>query len=332
KDGKPIFEQHLAYPTSPGDYFIFKKHDNYVSNIYHDQTLVPMGGVISREGESWIFRDNQGKWRDVTKAIAIDLKSPPDEREYTYYDVTKNPSGEVVQMKWGSQPFGRFALQTTKDWKVAWPELIHSSGDLIMEERQLTNDLIKVLTAPHDELNDCVKYSQNFDLYRICYEFVQNPKRTDLIQPKERSAYRLYHKLPLTEDELALLPKDTVIANKVLNNQKLSNAEIKVLVDEGIAYKRRGKLRINMQKIMGLQFDTYQYVVTIQKYAHHYKILKRHWKELSGIRRALLIDFNTFVIKDTQLFHNFMRELMLKRNDLEKLSQPGALELLNGML
>jgi hypothetical protein len=332
KDGKPIFEKHLAYPTSPGDYYVYKKYDNYVSNIYHDQTVIPMGGIISKEGSSWIFQNKAGEWKKITKAVATDLKRPIDEREYTYYDLTKNPSGEVFEMKWGSQPFGRFALQTTKDRKSAWPELIHSSGDLIMEERQLVNDLIKVLTAPHDQLDECIKYSQNFDLYRICYEFTQDPKRTDLIQQKERSAYRLYFKLPLTKEELALLPKDSIIANKVLNNKKLSKDEIKVLIDEGIAYRRSGKLKINMQKIMGLQFDTYQYVVTIQKYAHHYKTLKKHWGKLSGIRRALLKDFNTFVIKDTQLFHNFMRELMLKRNDLEKLSQPGALQLLNGML
>jgi len=332
EDGKPIFEPHLAYPTSPGNYFIFKKYDNYVSNIYHDQTLIPMGGIISKEGNSWIFEDQAGEWKKITKAVGIDLKRPLEEREYTYYDVTKDPSGEVISMKWGSQPFGRFALQTTKDKKTAWPELIHSSGDLIMEERQLVNDLIKVLTAPHDELNDCVKYSQNFDLYRICYEFTESPKRTDLIQAKERTAYRLYFKLPLTREELALLPADSVIANKVLNNKKLTSDEIKVLIDEGIAYRRGGELKINMQKIMGLQFDTYQYVVTIQKYAHHYKVLKNNWEKLSGIRRALLQDFNTFVIKDTQLFHNFMRELMLERNDLKRLSQEDALQLLNGML
>jgi hypothetical protein len=123
-----------------------------------------------------------------------------------------------------------------------------------------------------------------------------------------------------------------VIANKFLRKKKLTDAEVKVLVDEGIAYYRSGNLKVNMEKILGLQFDTYQYVVTIQKYAHHYGTLKKHWDALSGLRRALLKDFNTFVIKDTQLFHNFMRKLMLKRNRLEKLSQENALLILNVML
>ena len=87
-----------------------------------------------------------------------------------------------------------------------------------------------------------------------------------------------------------------------------------------------------MEKILGLQFDTYQYVVTIQKYAHHYATLKRRWGELSGLRRALLKDFNAFVIKDQLLFSNFMRELMLKRTALERLTQDDALKILNEML
>jgi hypothetical protein len=332
KEGKPIFESHPAYPTTPGDYYIFSKVENYVSTIYHDQTIIPMGGIIKRHENKLIFQDKEGNWKDLPPAVAADLSRPENEREYTYYDTVKDASGEVISMRWGSHPFGRYSIQTTVNKKTAWPELIHSSGDLIMEERQLINDLIKVLTAPHDELNDCVKYSQNFDLYRICWEFAQDPARTDLIQPRERAAYRLYFGLTLSASEEALLPKDVVIANKVLRKKELSSDEIKVLIDEGIAYRRSGKLKINMEKILGLQFDTYQYVVTVQKYAHHYGTLRKHWGELSGLRRALLKDFNTFVIKDVDLFHGFMRELMLKRNRLEKLTQESALQMLNDML
>ncbi len=332
KNNKPIFEDHLAYPTSPGDYYIFEKVENYLSNIYRDQTTIPMGGVISKEGDIWICQNTKGEWVALPGALKTDLSRPEEEREYTYYDVVRDESSAVVQMKWGSQPFGTYALRTTVNKKTAWPELIHSSGDLIMEERQLVNDLIKILTAPYDELDDCVKNSQNFGLYKICYDFIRNPERTDLIQARERSAYRLYYGLPLTTQEAALLPQDVIIANKVLKKKKLTDDEIKVLIDEGIAYRRSGNLKVNMEKILGLQFDTYQYVVTIQKYAHHYATLKSHWDELSGMRQALLKDFNTFVLKDTQLFHNFMRELMLKRTQLERLSQDEALKLLNSML
>lgn len=332
KNGRPIFQAQLAYPTTAGDYYIFKKVENYVSSIYYDQTIIPMSGVIKNEAGRWFFQDREGKRRSVPGTIAADLKRPEEEREYTYFDKTLNASGEVLSLKWGSHPFGRFALQTTVDHRTAWPELIHSSGDLMMEERQLVNDLIALLTAPCDEVDDCVKTNRDFELYKACYEFTLDPGRMDLIQPKERAAYRLYFNLPLTTSEAALLPPDVVVAAKLLRKQALTAADTKVLVDEGIAYRRSGKLKINMEKILGLQFDTYQYVVTIQKYAHHYATLKRRWGELSGLRRALLKDFNAFVIRDQRLFSNFMRELMLKRTALERLTQDDALKILNGML
>ncbi|MBN2057185.1 MAG: hypothetical protein JW782_00075 [Candidatus Saganbacteria bacterium] len=334
EDGKPLFEQVLAYPTTPGDYNIFRKVESYVSNIYHDTTIIPMGGIIKwvKEKNKYIFQDKEGNWKDMPAMVAEDLKQPLGDTEYTYYDITRDQSGEVVTMRWGSHPFGKYAIQTSKDGRSAWPELIHSSGDLIMEERQLVNDLIKVLTAPHDEIEKCAKYSQNFELYKICWDFINDPSRTDLIQARERAAYRLYFGLKLSSEEGSALPMDVIVANKVLRGQKLTNPDIKLLLDEGLAYKRSGELKINTQKIMGLQYDTYQYVVTIQKYAHHYGTLKKHWDKLSNIRKALLKDFNTFVIKDPELFHNFMRELMLERNQLERLSQENALKLLNDML
>jgi hypothetical protein len=331
KKGKPIFEDHLAYPTSPGTYYVFKKVKDYLSNIYYDTTVIPMGGIIKKEKDKWIFQNKKGQWKSIPKALQLDLSLAADERGYTYYDSVMNSSGEAVAVRWGSHPFGKYALQTTVNKRSPFPELIHSSGDLMMEERQIINDIIKILSAPYDDLEECVKSSPNFELYKTCYDFVKDPSR-DLIQARERGAYKLYFGLPLTSIEVSALPLDVIAANKVLKNKKLSKEEIDVLVNAGIARKRRGKLKFNMQKTLGLQFDTYQYVVTIQKFAHHYRTLEKHWGELTALRRALLKDFNDFVLKDTALFHSFMRELMLKRTRLEKLSQDKALGILDAML
>jgi hypothetical protein len=238
----------------------------------------------------------------------------------------------VVALRWGSHPFGKYAIQNTKDGYNLFPELIHSSGDLMMEERQLINDLIKILSAPYDDLDKCIKASPNFELYKACFDFMRDPSREDLIQPRERLSYRLYQGLPISSSEASLLPKDVIAADKVLRKQPLNNEEINVLLSEGVAYRRGTKINLYNEKILGLQFDTYQYVVVIQKYAHHYEVLRQHWKELSGLRRALLQDFNNFVIKDPVVLHNFTRELMLKRTRLEKLTQEDALNILAKML
>ena len=332
KKGKPIFQPELAYPTAPGNFYVFNKLEDYVSTIYFDQTVVPMGATIKKEGKKWSYLDHEGKKKELPRSIALDLDGPEDQRQFTYYDTVRDDNGEAVELKWGSNPFGKYALQITKDRRTASPELIHSSGDLMMEERQLVNDLITVLTAPSDELDDCIRQNTDFDLYKVCYDFDKDPDRTDLIQPAERAAYRLYFNLPLNPQELALLPPDVVVAHKLLNKKPLTVAEKKVLIDEGIASRRTGQLKINLEKIRGLEFDTYQYTVMVKKYANHYSVLKERWPELSSIRRALLKDFNNFVIKDQTLFHNYMRELMLKRNNLEKLTQGDAMRILSGML
>ncbi|OGC05975.1 hypothetical protein A2230_08660 [candidate division WOR-1 bacterium RIFOXYA2_FULL_36_21] len=329
--GKPIFEDHLAYPTTPGTYYIFKKTEHYISNIYYPITVIGAGDIIKKDGNKFVFQNDKGIFVPVSDEIKADIEKPEKDREYTYYDTIKNISGEVISMRWGSHPFGRFALQISKDNKTMFPELIHSSGDLMMEERGIIDDLIKILSAPLDEVERCVKYSSNFDLYRACYEFVQNPNREDLIQVKERSSYKLYHGMELSSGEAASLHKDVIAANKVLKNQRLSESDVDALINSGAAYRRGGKFKINMEKVLGLQFDTYQYVVMVQKYAHHYKVLKDNWDELSELRKAMLKDFNNFVIKDPQVFHNFMKELMVRRTQMKRLSQKEAMDILVGM-
>ncbi|OGC12364.1 hypothetical protein A3K48_07930 [candidate division WOR-1 bacterium RIFOXYA12_FULL_52_29] len=327
--GNPIFEPNLAYPTTPGDYVILRKVENYLSNLYRDQTVIPMGGAILKQGK-WVFQDREGRWKELPRSIADDLNQPSDRQVYNYFDRAENASGETISVRWGSHPFGRFALQSSLNGRTPWPELIHSSGDLIVEERQLVSDLIGLLTAPRDRLEDCL--NPNFELYRACFEFTRNPDRTDLIQPKERAAYRLYFNLPLTDKEKALLPPDAIVASKVARGETINAAEKELLIKEGVAYRRSGNFKVNQEKIIGLRLDLYQYVVAIGKGANHYGVLKEHWAELSGLRQALLKDFNNFVLKDPRLFHDFMRELMLKRNRLERLTQKNAVEILDRML
>lgn len=321
--GRPVFQDSLMYPTTPGSYYFFRKTKNYFSNLYQSTTTIPQGGALENREGDWYYQTANGDWRAVPPDIQLDLELPGDKQTYTYYDQVTNASGEVVAAKWGSQPFGIYAIQTTKDHKSAWPELIHSSGDLIMEERSLINDLILVLTAPYDALDDCVAADPSFTLYHACASFVADPARTDLIGTAEAAGYKLYYGLSLSSAEAASLPPDSIAAMKSARHEKLSAADEQALAGAGAA---------NRQKLLGLQFEVYEYVVTIEKYAHHYETLRRRWGELSGLRRALLQDFNEFVLKDPELFHDFMRELMLRRNDLEKLTQAEAVKILSGLL
>lgn len=330
--GRPIFETHLAYPTTPGNYRIFRKVTDYVSNIYYNITIVPMGGEIKRQDNPWSFQDKSGRWRSLPKDIADDLAKPAEARTYSYYNETVNSIGEVVRLRWGSHPFGKYAIQTTKDGHTPFPELIHSSGDLIMEERQLINDLIQIMAAPFDELDDCLVNSPNFEVYRNCSQFINGSGEGEMLDDLSRAGYKLYYDLPLTTAESQALPLDAVAAHKVERKEKLSPAEVTALRNAGIVKSSQGKTIYNQERLAGLNYDTYLYVVMIEKYAHHYQTLKNYWQELSDLRWAMLKDLNDFVLKDPQIFYSFMRELMLERINLEKLTQSDALRQLGNLI
>ena len=146
----------------------------------------------------------------------------------------------------------------------------------------------------------------------------------------EQSAYyKLYFDIPLLPEEVAILPKDVFIANKIVKKLgALNSAEEKLLLKEGIAVKKGGKTIVNMEKIYGLHFYTYQNVVMIKKWANLYSVLRDRWDDISGLRSAIVSDMRSLSLVDPILYRRFFVELMLKRIALKKLSQD---EVLNDM-
>jgi len=149
---------------------------------------------------------------------------------------------------------------------------------------------------------------------------------------REKANYKLYYDLPLSSGEAAVLPADSLAAEKALKGLPLDANEKLALINSRAAVYRKGVFYLDKPKLAGLGFDIHQYVVTIEKYAHHYTTLKQYWGDLSGLRRALLEDFNNFVLKDPVLFNNFMRELMLARTRLERLDNAAAARLLDRLV
>ncbi|MEK7375775.1 MAG: L,D-transpeptidase [Candidatus Margulisiibacteriota bacterium] len=330
--GLPVFSKDLAYPTTPGDYKIYDKVIDYVSSLYRDTTIVPQGAPVKKQANKWIFQDRDGNWQALPKSISDDISRLPEARGFTYYDEKTNGSGEVIDIRWGSQPFGKYAMRIAKNGKGPSPELIHTSGDLIMEERQLVNDLIKTMAAPSDDMDDCIDNNTDFAYYRDCYRFISDQTKGDVLDNKLKAYYKLYYGLPLATQEAALLPRDSIAADKAIRRQPLSKEEINVLISAGVAKIKNGKAVFDDKKLRGLRYDTYQYVVIVEKYAHHYIVLKQYWTELAGLRDSMLEDFNNFVLKDPKLFYSFMREVMLSRIGLERLSQEKAIKLLDALI
>ena len=331
-DNNPIFSDNIAYPTTPGRFYVFKKVENYVSGIYKDTTVIPMGSRIRKIGGKWTFENEKGAAKPLPLPIAKDLERPEEQREFKYYDILTDEKGVIAEAKWSSHEFGKYSIITSANKRTMWPELIHTSGELMYEQRQLVSDIIKMLSTPKDTFEECVRANPNFDLYRECYEFVRDPKGKYLITPAETGRYKLYMGIPLTASEKALIPEDAFIADKILKKKgELTKGETAHLIKTGIAIMDRDQIKIDMEKIKGINFETFQNVVVIQKYAHHYEVLRSHWNDLSQLRQAMFLDFKKLLVKDPLVLQDFIGKLMMQRLDMKKISHDDVLRLFNDM-
>lgn len=331
--GTPIFKDNMAYPTSSGLFYIFQKTENYLSTTYKDTTIIPQGAILRKDKNKWLFIDEKGILARTPQIIEEDLSNSLENQEFRYYDNIYNKKGKLIETKWGSNDFGKFCLLLSKNKKSKIPEVIHSSGDLIMEQRALVDDLIEVLAASDDELDYCIKYNDNFSAYKVCYEFTKNPEDTKLPDPYISGSYKLYYDIDLSKEEKKALPLYVIVANKIIKKiGKLSKEEKELLTNSSLAKIKKGKLIIDIEKIKGIHFSTYQYVVAIEKSANHYLTLKEKWKDLTDLRKAMIKDFERFIIKDPKIFKKFIAELILRRINLQEISNRDVLVLLNDLI
>ena len=332
--GRPLFEGAKAYPTTPGTYYIFNRTNDYQSRLYPVTTAVPMGGTMTKEKTGWFFTDRKGKRAKVPAEIQADLNSASDQKIYQYYDQVRNDKGELTQVKWGDHPFGKYVLMTSKDKRVQSPEYIHSSGLLIVEQRQLIDDLILMMVEPADSFEACVDQNDNFSFYRSCSQFVADPlgNNDELIDSLASGAYKIFYGLPLTTAEAAIVPADYLVVKNYLNKKPLTAQEVTLLINEGLARRQGKKIVYDLEKIRGVNFDNYQYVVSMVKNSNHYEALRTKWPELSKIRLAMLYDFKNMLINNVPIFQRFARELLVQRIDLKRVEQQGAFEFLVRLL
>lgn len=331
--GYPRFDKDIAYPTPPGSFAVLKKVDNYVSNLYYDTTVVPQGAQLRKQGDKWLYQKENGSWGDVPDVVNDDLNSSRRDRTYDYYDLGRDDGGKLVRAKWGSNTFGRYPLLLTKDGRTMAPELVHTTGDLMMEQRRLVGDLIKVMSSTLEGFDAAVNASRNFDLYTTCWQFLQNPQRTDLLEPIESGSYKLYMGITLNDDEKAAMPADIFACFKLYKGQEpLTKEESDLLVREGLARWQGSKLVPDEAKVYGVLYDLYQYVVSIEKNANIYSTLRDNWRELASIRRALIRDLARLRIKDPEVFAELMRELIADRAQMQKLTQQDAYRILDEQL
>ncbi|MFA4905177.1 MAG: hypothetical protein WC645_01595 [Candidatus Margulisiibacteriota bacterium] len=324
--GYPVFDDNLAGPTPTGSLYVFKKVDNYVSDLYREQTTIPMGAVISNLNGEWMFEISKGEWKPVPAGVAKDLQLPVKDRQYVYYEILKDAQGQITQARWASNTFGAYPVLLSRDMRSQAPELIHTTCDLMVDQYSMFSIMINILSKPYDSFDKCVAATYNISDIKGYFNFDRDPSSGGI--DKEQSAYyKVYFDLPLLPEESSLLPKDVFIANQIVKKQgTLDSSEEELLVSEGIAARKNGTTVIDMEKIYGLQFYTYQNVVMIKKYANLYSSLRDNWDDLSALRDIIVRDMRNLSIVDPVLYRRFAVELMLKRVAFKRLTLDEVLD------
>jgi len=329
-NGSPYFDDSLAGPTTAGTYYVLKKVENYKSPTYKDTTDVPMGALMTFKDGDLVYKNDRGVYLSVPEAIQQDLALPEEDRNFEYFRIKKDDNGKIVEARWGSNTFGKYVTILSKDKRTPYPELIHTSGELMMEESKFIMDTIGLLSSPGDSFDECVASSESFLSYKDYYDFVKDPSRNGLITDAESAHYRLYFDLPLDERSASALPKDSVAANKYLKGLgPLTRDEEDVLIKSGAGKRKAGKFIPDKKRILGIQSYTYQYMVGINKYANCYSSIMKSWDDLNAMRKAIRQDCIDTGQAEGKFIKNFGIKLLLQRLKLERLTQDSVTETYN---
>jgi hypothetical protein len=245
-------------------------------------------------------------------------------------NIKKDDNGKIIQARWGSNTFGKYVTILSKDKRTPYPELIHTSGELMMEEYKFIGDTFALLSSPGNSFDECVASSESFLSYKDYYDFVKDPSRDGLITDAESAHYRLYFDMPLDERSISALAKDSVAANKYLKDLgPLTREEEDVLIKSGAGKRKAGTFIPDKKRILGIQSYTYQYMVGINKYANCYSSIMKSWEGLNAMRKAIKQDCVDTGQANGRFIKNFGIQLLIQRLKFERLSQDSVTETYN---
>ena len=275
KNGPIIWDPMTAGPTDAGMYSILAPVRDYISANYRNNTLIPFGGEIKREGSRWYYKRG-GKKHLVPPNVAQDLALPQSQRTYNYFNIQKDTSGKITSLRWGSHDFGRYVLLWTKDGKRFYPEMGYAEGELYFEQSLLIEDLAGILSMPgQDDLDALVSKNDHFAFYREIHEYIESKGKTmsPRIDPTNAAYYKLYKGLALTPSERAYLDPRIVEAYRRVKEKDLP----------AIWLAREQTLGLyNYLKMNSLVFE---------KYGNFYGLIKKDWEFWGRLRTAFRSDF-----------------------------------------
>lgn len=288
----------IVTPTDPGNYRILGSTPHYISNAYRANTIVPFGGWMVRNRGRWLYQDGRS-WRAVPGGIADDLDSGYGSTSFRYYDVNYGKDNVISSARWGGHDYGKYVLKWTKDGRTMYPEIGYCSGDLLIEQVNLVNDLSQILTAPgSDDAASCMESNINFTMYKKENTFVRSngEEGGNGVDTAFRNYFKFYNGIEMTEEEKRQLDPRMVRAY----------AEFKLK-------ESTGNVASLNKDMLGLYAYLKLYDTILRKEAYWYQKIKDDWDFWGALKASLRDDLNKMGISDPKKRQYKVREWLEQR-------------------
>lgn len=278
------FDKNLASPTPDGPYKICKKTDYFYAALYPEASLIEQDTQVAFQDNSWRYwNDKKQHWEELPKAMAKDLERPDDQYTMLWYDLKKNKDNKVYAAKWGGHPFGKHAMLLMDDTNTITSYLIHTNGQLLLEEQELLYYLTEILaSSPQVSWAQFVAGHYALGQMKDIADFVKDPINTEFTPNQDTSIYKFANQIPLSYEEKALIPDVYHISQKFVDsrgayifsaNEKKQLNQWGMTQDKNLGYK-----------LYGIYYDMTELDSNFKKTALWYTALANNWTDLSALR------------------------------------------------
>lgn len=285
-----VFDRNQATPTPKGAFKIARKTDFFYAPLYPHTSKLKQGTQIVRKNGSYFYMNEKTSlWENLPEELLKDIQKEKGEQELTFYDIKIDKNNLITEAKWGGHPFGKYAILLKDKSNRITSILIHTNGELILEQKELLYYLSEMLSVKKsDSWDDFVRSNQALRGMKIIADFTTNPNSDDYEANESLAFYKLANNIPLKDEEKDLIPPFYFPAQKNIDNiikgkpLSLSPSDKEVLYQYG--YNKKTNLS---QFLYGIHEDIMNYDVSIKKSAHWYKSLKNSWDNLGSLKAEL---------------------------------------------
>jgi hypothetical protein len=274
-----------------------------------------------KKDNTWqYYQDNT--WNPLPVEIINDIVKKQINHELIYYDIKTTYNGNILSAKWGGHPFGKHSLMLMNAKGIVTSILIHTNGELILEEKELLHYLAEIITQPaNSSWDDYLQKNTHLAQMKTISDFVNQPTNTNYQATKSSAFYKLAKNIPLTPTEKNLIPEFYYIAAKNYNNilKKepiyLSQEDIDTLKKYNIVFDKYIK-----NSLFGIFTDVKTYEVSMDKAARWYTSLNNAWNNLTTLRKEFDLYFTHNKIKNPIEKQKIAYRLLKSRRNLKKIS------------